>query len=97
MAIEVLLDYSNATTLRREMLDAIVYKEKATLNGDDLVWPTLDTDGSTSLKPAQKPRGLFALSQDPNEDLEIGGQEMRQYWQFLKEKYRNSSFDLRLR
>ncbi|KAG8704941.1 hypothetical protein FRC08_001937 [Ceratobasidium sp. 394] len=88
-----LLDYSNATTLRREMLDAIVYKEKATLNGDDLVWPTLDTDGSSSRKPAQKPRGLFALSQEPDEDLEIGGQEMRQYWQFLKEKYRNSSFD----
>ncbi|KAG9091002.1 hypothetical protein FRC06_000783 [Ceratobasidium sp. 370] len=88
-----LLDYSNATTLRREMLDAIVNKEKATLSGDDLVWPTPDTNRSPSRKLAQKPRGLFALSQEPDEDLEVGGQEMRQYWRFLKEKYSNSSFD----
>ncbi|KAG8730106.1 hypothetical protein FRC10_003137 [Ceratobasidium sp. 414] len=88
-----LLDYSNATTLRREMLDAIVNKEKATLNGDGLAWPTLDTNEPPSRKPARKPHGLFALSQEPDEDLEIGGQEMRQYWQFLKDKYSNSSFD----
>ncbi|KAG8742190.1 hypothetical protein FRC10_001886 [Ceratobasidium sp. 414] len=84
----------NATTLRREMLDRIVNKEKATLTGDDLAWPTtLDTNESPSRKPAQKPRALFALSQEPDEDLEIGGQEMRQYWQFLKDEYSNSSFD----
>ncbi|KAG8713526.1 hypothetical protein FRC11_011895, partial [Ceratobasidium sp. 423] len=89
-----LLDYSNATTLRREMLDAIANKDKASIGGDDMIWPTLNEDGSPCTKPAKKPRGLFASEETPErEDLESGGEAMRQYWEFLNTKYSSPSFD----
>ncbi|KAG9106717.1 hypothetical protein FRC07_008753, partial [Ceratobasidium sp. 392] len=88
-----LLDYSNATTLRRELLEAISNKDKTALNGDDLVWPTLDVDEPPSHKPNQNPQGIFDSPSVSYEDLETGGEEMRQYWQSLKEKYSSTSFD----
>ncbi|CAE6434440.1 unnamed protein product, partial [Rhizoctonia solani] len=89
-----LLDYSNATTLRREMLDAIANKDKTTIGGDDMIWLTMNEDGSPCNQPAKKPRGLFVSEETPEaEDLETGGDEMRQYWEFLKTKYSSPSFD----
>ncbi|KAG9106814.1 hypothetical protein FRC07_008733, partial [Ceratobasidium sp. 392] len=88
-----LLDYSNATTLRRELLEAISNKDKTALSGDDLVWPTLDVDEPPSHKPNQELRGMFDSPSASHEDLETGGEEMRQYWRSLKEKYSSTSFD----
>ncbi|KAJ1311860.1 hypothetical protein OPQ81_010320 [Rhizoctonia solani] len=89
-----LLDYSNATTLRREMLDAIANKDKAAIGGDDMLWPIINEDGSPCNKPLKKPRGLFASEETPERDeLENDGEEMREYWEFLKAKYSSLSFD----
>ncbi|CAE6344415.1 unnamed protein product [Rhizoctonia solani] len=89
-----LLDYSNATTLRQEMLDAIANKDKTKLGGDDMVWPTINEHGSPCDKPVKKPRGLFVPDEpSEREDLESGGEDMRKYWDFIKAKYNNPSFD----
>ncbi|CAE6405783.1 unnamed protein product [Rhizoctonia solani] len=89
-----LLDYSNATTLRREMLDAIANKDKTIIGGDDMAWPTVNEDGSSCNKPIKKPRRPFSPEETPERgDLESDGEEMRQYWDFLKAKYSSPSFD----
>ncbi|KAF8761121.1 Peptidase family C50 [Rhizoctonia solani] len=45
----------NATTLRREMLDAIANKDKTKLGGDDIVWPAINEDGMPCDKPTKQP------------------------------------------
>ncbi|QRW04742.1 cysteine peptidase C50 [Ceratobasidium sp. AG-Ba] len=88
-----LLDYSNATTLRQEMLEAIANKDKTEIKCDDLRWPSLDAAEPTSNETAPKPRTLFPSTSDAEEDLSLGAQEMQQYWQLLREKYSSVSFD----
>ncbi|KAF8708110.1 Peptidase family C50, partial [Rhizoctonia solani] len=84
----------NATTLRREMLDAIANKDKTKLGGDDIVWPAINEDGMPCDKPIKQPRGLFAADESSErEDLESDGEVMRQYWDFIKAKYSSLSFD----
>jgi separase len=76
------------------MLEAIANKDKSSISGDDMLWPGVKPDGSPCNQSPKKPRGVL-LSEDSSErdDLESGGEEMRQYWQFLKDKYSSSSFD----
>ncbi|QRW18740.1 cysteine peptidase C50 [Rhizoctonia solani] len=84
----------NATTLRREMLDAIANKDKTKLGGDDIVWPAINEDGMPCDKPTKQPRGLFAADESSErEDLESDDEVMRQYWDFIKAKYSSLSFD----
>ncbi|KAH7345409.1 peptidase family C50-domain-containing protein [Rhizoctonia solani] len=89
-----LLDYSNATTLRREMLDAIANKDKTAIGSDDMIWLIMNEDGSPCNQPVKKSRELFPSEEaHEKEDLETGGEEMRRYWEFLKTKYSSPSFD----
>ncbi|THV00746.1 hypothetical protein K435DRAFT_963900 [Dendrothele bispora CBS 962.96] len=85
-----LLDASSALTLRSEMLEAIQQKFSA-LGRDDLLWPSLATDGSPLPQPRKTGRGLMVnqegSSSDEDEGLEIGSSSLKEYWNSVRQRY----------
>ncbi|PFH48873.1 hypothetical protein AMATHDRAFT_148907 [Amanita thiersii Skay4041] len=88
-----LLDASSAISLGREMLEAIRYKFLDFTNMDDLEWPLLTPEGKPLQQtPKKTGRVLFDVF-NPDEDGDPSETKLKEYWEFVKNKYHSSVCD----
>ena len=94
--IFVVLDASAAVTLRRELLEAIQQKFPNLQAFDDLQWPLITPNGSPLPRPKTRMRARMALldSEDEDDGSNLDETSLKQYWDSIRDKYNNRSFDL---
>lgn len=86
------LDVSSAITLRRELLEAI--QQKFIRTSDDLQWPLITPNGTPLPRPKTRLRGRMVSMDSDEEDSAIDEASLKHYWDSIRDKYNNHSFDL---
>lgn len=99
---EYLSDLSASITLRRELLDAILFKFPESTERDDTWWPseTPVEERAGRSRSKSRPRiktsgkkGLFdELSDGEDDECASGVDNMQKYWAHVLQKHRNASF-----
>ncbi|KAJ2933762.1 hypothetical protein H1R20_g3330, partial [Candolleomyces eurysporus] len=94
-----LLDASSATTLRREMLDAIQQKLSSLHPADDFEWPLMSSEGIPKPQPSKsapkRPSLLLSASED---DMDVDGGDqnegsLKEYWKSVQSRYQTKLLD----
>lgn len=85
-------DISAAITLRRELIECIDYKFQDPLSFDDLVWPTMNVNGSP-LPPVVPAARRLAFADESDDDEPDSEASLKAYWQSVKRRYRSEAID----
>ncbi|KAJ2921923.1 hypothetical protein H1R20_g15170, partial [Candolleomyces eurysporus] len=94
-----LLDASSATTLRREMLDAIQQKLSSLHPADDFEWPLMSSEGIPRPRPsksAPKRPSLQLSASEDDMDVDGGDQNegsLKEYWKSVQSRYQTKLLD----
>ena len=84
-------DISAATTLRRELLEAIDGKIRNPLAVDDLVWPSMAANGAPV--PAAIPTSKRRILHDSEDEDEDAEGTMDDYWRIVRDRYKSETMD----
>ena len=92
------VDASSATTLRREMLDAIQQKLSSLDPVDDFEWPLISSEGTPEPRDPEsttRPRMLLSCSED---EVEVGNgnpneRSLKDYWRSVQSRYQAKLLD----
>ncbi|KAG8921766.1 hypothetical protein FRC02_012360 [Tulasnella sp. 418] len=85
-----LLDVATAPTLRRELGECIDHKLRDHIASDDLIWPSMNSNGTPSHPPTSLSKRTVFHEEEDEEDTDSS---MRQYWEAVGQRYRSLTMD----